>query len=73
MNIVFMLLLILTAPIWVPFWLLSKVWKVLAILFLGVLSTGCVHNSAKFQKSPCACQYEPVNVSSVDVGEVRRG
>lgn len=71
MKFFLLMLKIVFAPVWVPFWLFSKCWKVLAILFIGSVIAGCASNSAKLDMSPCAgCDFQPVN--NIDsVGERR--
>jgi hypothetical protein len=49
--------LVLTAPIWVPFWLIAKFWRVFALLFLVGWLAGCTSTSNRFDKSPCACEF----------------
>lgn len=44
----------LTLPIWAPFWMLAKCWRLLAaLLFIGIAS-GCTATSSHIEESPCA-------------------
>lgn len=63
MKAMTLIFIVLTAPLWVPFWLMGKYWRpFLALLFVSVLS-GCVTNSGHFDKSPCtqSCHFYPAN------------
>ncbi|MDY7549203.1 hypothetical protein QN360_01215 [Glaciimonas sp. CA11.2] len=68
MKFFLLLLKIVFAPVWIPFWIFMKCWKVLAILFIGAVIGGCAVNSAKLDMSPCACDFQPLN-STPDVGK----
>lgn len=54
----FLPLIILTAPI---FRFLIKSKGYLLILVLLGLIQGCTTTSSKFEKSPCACNFHPLN------------
>ncbi len=47
------------------FWLLLRIaqkgWRLFAVLFFAAFITGCVGTSKKFDKSPCACDFENIN------------
>jgi hypothetical protein len=55
-------------PTIIMFWPLLKVfqkgWRLLAVLFLMALTTGCASTSSKFDKSPCACEFKELNTGS---------
>lgn len=61
MQLFLLLLKIVFVPVWIPYWLLMKCWKVLILLFIGSMIGGCASNSAKLDMSPCACDFKPVN------------
>lgn len=48
-------------PIWLPFWLLKKTWRFLLLAFFVSLIDGCAVHSNRFEKSPCACDFQPIN------------
>ena len=50
-----------TAPAWVPLWMMKKGGRVLAMLVVAALLSGCASTSNKFDKSPCACDFKPLN------------
>ncbi|WP_175983228.1 hypothetical protein [Caballeronia zhejiangensis] len=41
--------------------LLKKGWRLLALLVAVALVGGCANSSNKFEKSPCACEFAPIN------------
>jgi len=65
----------LTAPIWVPvwlpFWLLRRSWRWMLALTLAGLIGGCATDSGRFERSPCACRFLPLDVAVVR--QVRHG
>ncbi|AIY44196.1 hypothetical protein LT85_p017 (plasmid) [Collimonas arenae] len=62
MKLFFLLLKIVFAPAWIPFWIIKKSWRFFAILFLGAIIAGCASNSAKLDTSPCAgCDFRPID------------
>ncbi|CAG9183995.1 hypothetical protein CURE108131_19305 [Cupriavidus respiraculi] len=65
------LLAVVTAPvwlpIWLPLWLLRRCWRALAALTLAGFLGGCAAASNRFDTSPCACAFLPVNVSAAEV------
>ena len=46
-------------PDWAPLWVLKKLWKVLLIAVVVTSASGCVTNTGKLDKSPCACTFAP--------------
>ncbi|ATS28842.1 hypothetical protein AB8Z76_12105 [Xanthomonas phaseoli pv. phaseoli] len=54
MTQVLMFLKVVTAPAWVPLWLMKKGIRLFAVLVLGAVLAGCATTSNKFDKSPCA-------------------
>ena len=65
MKFLSLLLKILTFPVWGPvwlsFWLLRKGWRLLLILLFVDAIGGCGGMSNKIEKSPCACDFRPLN------------
>lgn len=57
---------VLTAFIlpWLLFKLLRKTWRLLALLFLAALASGCAGVSNNFDRSPCACDFELLNTAN---------
>lgn len=49
---------------WMPK-LIKKVWRVLVALVLAAFITGCASTSNKFDVSPCACQFQPLNTGNL--------
>jgi hypothetical protein len=57
---------VITAPVWIPLWIMMKILAVLLpLLVLGFLS-GCTSTSNHFDKSPCACEFRPLNTAEVE-------
>jgi hypothetical protein len=56
--IVFILKLVF-APVWMPLWVVKKFWKLLLVALVVTTAAGCVNNTAKLDKSPCACTMTP--------------
>lgn len=54
-------LFILIWPLW---WLARKLWRAFALLFLAALISGCASTSNKFDKSPCACDFELLDTAN---------
>lgn len=54
-------------PIWLPLWLLRRCWRVLAALTLAGFLGGCAGASNRFDTSPCACTFLPVNGATIEV------
>ncbi|WP_371885132.1 hypothetical protein [Caballeronia sp. S22] len=52
-------------PAFVLFWtmarLVKKRWRLLALLVTVSLVGGCANSSNKLEKSPCACEFAPIN------------
>lgn len=44
--------------------LARKGWRLFLVLVLAALITGCASNSNKFDKSPCACEFERLNTGT---------
>lgn len=65
LKILFKLVKIITAPFWLPswvtLWLLRKGWRLLLLAFVVGAAAGCSSVSNKFDKSPCACEFRPLN------------
>lgn len=59
MKAILLMLKIITAPVWGPLWLIAKLWKVIVLAVLVGAASGCVTNTGKLDKSPCACQFTP--------------
>jgi preprotein translocase subunit SecF len=67
MKTFLLILKVVTFPVWIHFWLIAKLWRVFAlVLFVGLIA-GCTSTSNKFDRSPCACDFQPLNSS--DHGE----
>jgi len=50
--------------IW-PLWrLVRKLWRPFVLLFFAALISGCAGTSNKFDKSPCACEFELLDTAS---------
>ncbi|MGY2172124.1 hypothetical protein [Pseudomonas gingeri] len=54
-----LILKIVLFPVWLPFWVLKKFWKLLLIALVIGSASGCVTNTGKIDKSPCACTFTP--------------
>jgi hypothetical protein len=64
MQYLLLVIKIITAPVWVPFWLMKKIGRPLIIIFIGSLLAGCASTSSISEKSPCACDFESVNTGN---------
>ncbi|SEB26329.1 hypothetical protein [Variovorax sp. YR216] len=66
----FTLVKIITAPFWLPswltLWLLRKGWRLLLLAFVVSAASGCTSLSNKFDKSPCACDFRPLNTIALE-------
>ncbi|WP_430504821.1 hypothetical protein [Ralstonia pseudosolanacearum] len=55
-------------PAFILLWPMGKLakkgWRFLAVLFFAALVTGCASSSNKFDKSPCACDFKPINTGN---------
>lgn len=49
---------------WLLFKLLRKIWRLLALLFLAALASGCTGVPHKFDRSPCACDFELLDTAN---------
>lgn len=62
-------------PLFLTLLLIKPIWRVMrwivTFLFLGLLLGGCGTTSNQFEKSPCACQFQPFEVD--DEVEVSHG
>lgn len=62
-------------PFAVTLLLLKPIWRamrwIVGVLLLGLLLGGCGTTSNRFEKSPCACDFQKFDVD--DDTEVRRG
>lgn len=54
-------------PVWLVCNLIRKYFKVFALLWLCGLISGCTSNSNTFSKSPCACEFKPINTENTGV------
>ena len=54
-----LILKIVTFPLWAPLWMVAELWKVLLLAVVVGAASGCVTNTGKIDKSPCACQFTP--------------
>lgn len=67
------LLLVLSSPfwlpVWLPFWAMRRGWRWLVALTLAGFLGGCAMDSARRERSPCACLFLPFDVAM----EVSRG
>lgn len=54
--------------LWPVFTIAKKAWRGLALLFLAALITGCAGSTNRFEKSPCACDFENMNMGSYSGG-----
>lgn len=52
-----------TFGIWAPLWLLRHTSRALCLLFVAGVISGCASNSGAFEKSPCACEFSPINMT----------
>lgn len=59
MKAIWLLLKVITFPAWAPLWVVWKFGKVLILAVLVASASGCVTNSGKIDKSPCACDFKP--------------
>lgn len=50
--------------IWPLLWLVRKLWRPFVLLFFAALISGCASSSNKFDKSPCACDFELLDTAS---------
>jgi hypothetical protein len=67
---IFAVVKVVTAPFWfIPWMVLKGLVVLLPLLLLGFLS-GCTSTSNHFDKSPCACEFRPLN--TIDLGGNRR-
>lgn len=57
---------VITAPIWFPASLILKGLILLLPLFLLGMTSGCTSVSNHFDKSPCACEFRPLNTTKVE-------
>ncbi|MGO4395875.1 hypothetical protein AB4Z46_31425 [Variovorax sp. M-6] len=65
MKTFILILKIVTFPVWIHFWLIAKLWRVFAaVLFIGLIA-GCTSTSNKFERSPCACEFQRIDNSSL--------
>ncbi|AMV09396.1 hypothetical protein AC028_21510 (plasmid) [Xanthomonas citri pv. aurantifolii] len=64
MKQVLMFLKVVTAPAWVPLWLMKKGVRLFAVLVLGAVLAGCATTSNQFDKSPCACDFKQLNTGN---------
>ena len=60
----FLVLRIVTGPLWGQIWLVWKVTKFLAPFFLIGFLASCASSSNRFDKSPCACTFKPANTGN---------
>lgn len=44
----------------------KKGWRLFAVLFFVALITGCSSTSNRFDKSPCACDFEQLNTGNYE-------
>lgn len=59
MKALVLILKIITFPIWAPFWVIWRLGKFLLVLAVVAAASGCVTNTGKLDKSPCACEFTP--------------
>ena len=64
MKYIILVLKIVTAPAWVPLWMMKKGGRLFMMLVLAALLSGCASTSNKFDKSPCACDFKPLNTGN---------
>lgn len=50
--------------IWPLFKLVRKIWRPVLLLLFSALITGCAGASNKFDKSPCACDFELLDIAN---------
>ncbi len=50
--------------LWPLYKIVQKGWRVWVVLFFAALITGCASTSNKFDKSPCACDFTPLNTGN---------
>lgn len=46
-------------------WVLRKAWRLLLAMFIAGSIAGCSTVSNRFDKSPCACDFKPLNTINV--------
>lgn len=59
MKALWLIIKILTVPAWGPLWLFYRFGKFMLLLVIVSAASGCVTNTGKFDKSPCACDFKP--------------
>lgn len=64
MKYVILVLKIVTAPAWVPLWMMKKGGRLFMMLVLAAILASCASTSNKFDKSPCACDFKPLNTAN---------
>jgi hypothetical protein len=57
----FLILKIIIAPVRIPIEVLWKFRGVLALTFLAGSLNGCASKAPNMPKSPCACDFRPIN------------
>jgi hypothetical protein len=68
MKFLFLIVKIATLPMWLPLWLLWKCRAILGFALLAALIDGCASTSARLERSPCACNFTPLNTLHVEEG-----
>ncbi len=47
---------------WLVIKVVKKFWRLFVALFFAALISGCASTSNKFDQSPCACDFKPLNI-----------
>lgn len=50
--------------LWLLFKIAKKVWRLFAVLLFAALISGCATRSNSFDQSPCACDFQPLNLGN---------
>ncbi len=49
---------------WLVIKMVKKFWRLFVALFFAALISGCASTSNEFDQSPCACDFERLNIGS---------
>lgn len=55
--------------LWLTWKVVRKVWRVLVAALFISLASGCTSMSNQFDKSPCACNFEDLNIGTYGVSK----
>lgn len=51
--------------LWLLFNVARRVWRLFVVLFFAALISGCASTSNSFDQSPCACDFQPLNLGNL--------